>query len=137
MTVLIGLPGGAGKPVRRHQDLAITVERLGRVLVVAVAGEVDRCTAPMLRDVLEATSRRAPWRIVVDLSLVRFLNSAGLQVLLEAHRGTAPGTDLGLVAATRATLRPLQLTGVHERLAVHTSRAAAVAAPRLRAADAG
>ncbi|MBB4688185.1 STAS domain-containing protein [Amycolatopsis jiangsuensis] len=132
------VPGSPEEPsVRRHQDLTITVERLGGVAVVAVDGEVDLCTVPMLRDVLEATSNRAPWRIVVDLSLVRFLNAAGLEVLIDAQRVAGPGTDLRLVATTRATWRPLQLTGTHERLPVHASRAATVAAPRRRAADTG
>ncbi len=122
---------------RRHQDLTITVERLGETLVVAVAGDVDLCTAPMLHDVLDANLSRAPRRIVVDLSLVRFLNAAGLEVLLDAHRRVSPGTDVRLVATTRATRRPLQLTRTDERLAVHTSRAAAIAAPRWAAAGTG
>ncbi|WP_439378914.1 STAS domain-containing protein [Amycolatopsis lexingtonensis] len=121
----------------RYQDLTITVERLGETLVVAVAGDVDLCTAPMLHDVLEANLSRAPRRIVVDLSLVRFLNTAGLEVLLDAHRRAAPGTDVRLVATTRATWRPLRLTRTDERLVVHTSRAAAIAAPRWAAADTG
>ena len=121
----------------RYQDLTITVERLGETLVVAVAGDVDLCTAPMLHDVLDANLSRAPRRIVVDLSLVRFLNAAGLEVLLDAHRRASPGTDVRLVATTRATWRPLRLTRTDERLVVHTSRAAAIAAPRWAAADTG
>jgi anti-anti-sigma factor len=124
-------------PAHRYQDLTITVERSGRALVVAVDGDVDLSTAPMLRHALEAALSRAPRRIVVDLSLVRFLNVAGLEVLLDAHRRAAPGTDLRLVATTRATRRPLRLTGTDERLVVHASRAAAVVAPRWPVVDGG
>ncbi|QRP47912.1 STAS domain-containing protein [Amycolatopsis sp. FDAARGOS 1241] len=88
---------------RRHQDLTITVERLGRDLVVAVDGEVDLCTAPMRCDVLEAALSRAPLRTIVDLSVVWLLNAAGLKVLLEAPRRAGQGTDLRLVATTPAT----------------------------------
>ncbi|WP_329045779.1 STAS domain-containing protein [Amycolatopsis sp. NBC_01488] len=135
--VVIDFPRPRRSPVHRHQDLTITVEWLGGTLVVAVDGDVDLCTAPMLHDILEANLSRTPRRVVVDLSLVRFLNTAGLEVLLDAHRRATPGTDVRLVATTRATWRPLQLTRTDERLHVHTSRAAAIAAPRWAAADTG
>jgi len=136
-SVVIDFPRTRRSPVHRYRDLTITVEWLDGTVVVAVDGDVDLCTAPMLHDVLEANLSRAPRRIVVDLSLVRFLNTAGLAVLLDAHRRAGPGTDLRLVATTRATWRPLQLTRTDERLVVHTSRAAAIAAPRWAAADTG
>jgi anti-anti-sigma factor len=136
-SVVIDFPRPRRSPVRRYQDLTITVERFGATLVVAVDGDVDLCTAPMLHDVLEANLSRAPRRMVVDLSRVRFLNTAGLAVLLDAHRRATPGTDVRLVATTRATWRPLQLTRTDEHLAVHTSLAAAIAAPRWTAADTG
>lgn len=114
------------EPGRRYQDLTITLEWCGPTLVVAADGDIDLNTAPMLRDALEAARSRAPRSIVVDLSRVRFLNSAGLAVLIDAHRRA--GAGLRLVATTRATWRPLRLSRVCERLVVHSSRAAAVAA---------
>jgi anti-anti-sigma factor len=122
--------GGREPPAPRYQDLTITVDRCGATLVVVVDGDVDLSTAPMLRDALDAAFARAPRRIVVDLAEVRFLNTAGLQVLLDAHRRAGPRTDLRLVATTRATWRPLQLTRTYESLIIHASRAAAVAAPQ-------
>ncbi|MEA5366840.1 STAS domain-containing protein [Amycolatopsis sp., V23-08] len=133
---VFGASGGRESPPPRYHDLAITVERSGWAQVVAVVGDVDLGTAPMLRHALDEALGRAPRRIVVDLSLVRFLNAAGLEVLLDAHRRAGPGTDLRLVATTRATWRPLQLTRTHERLVVHASRAAAIAAPRRADEDA-
>lgn len=124
-------PGDPEPPAPRYQDLTITVERYGWSLVVAVDGDVDLSTAPLLRHALAAALSQGPRRIVVDLSCVRFLNTAGLEVLLDAHSRAGPGIDLRLVATTRATWRPLRLTGLHELLAIHASRAAAVAAPRL------
>ncbi|WP_328457166.1 STAS domain-containing protein [Amycolatopsis sp. NBC_00438] len=121
---------GSEPPTPRYHDLAITVERSGWTLIVTVDGDVDLSTAPMLRHALEETLGRTPRRIVVDLSRVRFLNTAGLEVLLDAHRAAGPDTELRLVATTRATWRPLQLTRTHERLVIHASLAAAIAAPR-------
>jgi hypothetical protein len=85
--------------------------------VVVVDGEVDLAGAPVLRHVLDAARSRAPRRIVVDLFFVRFLDTAG------------PATDVRLVATTRATRRPLRFARVYERVVVHASRAAALAAP--------
>jgi anti-sigma B factor antagonist len=113
----------------RNQDLTITVEWCGRTLVAAADGDIDLTTAPMLHDALEAARSRAPRRIVVDLSRVRFLNSAGLAVLIDAHRRAGPGAGLRLVATTRATWRPLRIARDHERLLIHSSLAEALAAP--------
>jgi anti-anti-sigma factor len=124
------VPGGREPPGRRYRGLSITEEWCGPALVVAVGGEVDLGSAPVLRRVLDAARSRAPRRIVVDLSFVRFLDTAGLAVLLDAHRRAGPGTDVRLVATTRAAWRPLRLTRAYERLVVHSSRAAALAAPR-------
>ncbi|RSM70464.1 anti-sigma factor antagonist [Amycolatopsis sp. WAC 01375] len=105
------------------------MEQLGRTLVLVVDGDLDLHTAPTARRAIEAALNRRPRRLIVDLSLVRFLNSAGLEVLLAAHRQAAPHTDFRLVATTRAVFRPLQITGLHEELTVHGSRSAAIATP--------
>ncbi|KFU75828.1 anti-anti-sigma factor [Amycolatopsis lurida] len=107
----------------------MTVERLGRTLVLIVDGDLDLHTAPTARQAIESALSHRPRRLVVDLSLVRFLNSAGLEVLLTAHRQAAPHTDLRLVVSTRAVWRPLQLTRLHDHLVIHASRSAAIASP--------
>ncbi|WIX92378.1 STAS domain-containing protein [Amycolatopsis sp. DG1A-15b] len=110
----------------------MATEQCGQALVLLVDGDLDLHTAPLVHEALASALSRRPRRLVVDLSLVRFLNSAGLQVLLAAHRHAAPDTDLRVVATTRATWRPIQITRLHEQLAIHTSRAEAIAAPARR-----
>ena len=51
--------------------------------VVAVRGELDELTAPDLE--LEIDGHRFDWPVIVDLSDVEFISSAGLHVLL-CHR---------------------------------------------------
>ncbi|WP_328608314.1 STAS domain-containing protein [Amycolatopsis sp. NBC_00345] len=116
--------------------LKITTEWHGRTMVLVLDGDLDLHTAPTVREAIESALAQGPRRLVVDLSAVRFLNSAGLTVLLDGHRAAASRTDLRLVATTRATWRPLQITRVHERLVIHSSRAAAVAAPAREAGHA-
>jgi anti-sigma B factor antagonist len=124
--------GGREPPIRRNPPLTVATEQCGRTLVLLVDGDIDLHTAPAVRQALESALSKRPRRLVVDLSLVQFLNSAGLEVLLAAHRQAAPRTDLRVVATTRATWRPIQITRLHEQLAIHTSRAEAIAAPARR-----
>jgi anti-anti-sigma factor len=74
------------------------------LLIVSVAGEVDLVTAPILADELRAAGVRT---LVVDLSEVSFIGAAGLSVLHASARRERGRT--GLVANTRAVLRPLSV----------------------------
>ncbi|MGW7535966.1 STAS domain-containing protein [Amycolatopsis sp. NPDC054798] len=134
-TVIEIRAGGREPSCRRSLSAVVTVQWCGRTLVLAVDGVVDTDTAPAVGHAITTALNHRPRRLVVDLSLVRFLNAAGLEVLLAAHRRTPHGTDLRLVAATRATWRPLEITRLHEQLVIHTSRAAAISAPARRGAD--
>ena len=80
---------------------------------VTATGEIDCTSAPELRAILDRLVDDAPREIVVDLTGVTFLDSAGLCVLAAAHRRLlAAGGRLRVLAATRAVIRPLQITGL-------------------------
>lgn len=84
------------------------------VLVVTVAGEIDTLTVDRFRD---ATNRgldglRAGEIMLIDLTNVTFMNSRGLQVLVETTE-LAQERQQSLrfvVGDTRAVLRPLKVT---------------------------
>jgi anti-sigma B factor antagonist len=82
-------------------------------VTVTVVGEVDTFTAPVLRSSLDAQLEQQPQELVIDLSGVQFLGSAGLAVLVETQKSArARGVELRLVATTRAVTRPLEVTGL-------------------------
>lgn len=101
-------------------------------------GEVDTLTAPRLESVLDEVldtarrSRAAAGRrstVVVDLSGVVFLSSSGLATLIRgARRASAADVPLRLVAATRAVVRPLAITGADALFDIDTDLASALAA---------
>jgi len=63
----------------------ITTKSLGGVTVVTVDGSIDSKTAPELQQkILEATAGTN--MMVIDLSAVSFVSSAGLRVLLMVYR---------------------------------------------------
>ena len=82
-------------------------------ITVTVVGEVDTFTAPVLRSSLDAQLEQKPQGLVIDLSGVQFLGSAGLAVLVETQKSArARDVALHLVATTRAVTRPLEVTGL-------------------------
>lgn len=94
--------------------------------MVDVTGDLDALTSPRLLDTLHALLRKRSAVLVVDLTAVAFMGSAGISVLVEIHRHASPYIDLRVVAASRVTLRPLQATGIDTALNVYPSRAAAL-----------
>lgn len=86
-----------------------------------VAGEVDYLTAPDLQLHLERAAARAkpPQVLVADLSLVAFLGSSGLAVLMDVDgQCRTRHVPLRIVATTPGVLRPLHATGLDRILSV-------------------
>ena len=82
-------------------------------VTVTVVGEVDTFTAPVLRSSLDSQLEQSPKDLVIDLSGVQFLGSAGLAVLVETQKSArAKDVGLRLIATTRAVTRPLEVTGL-------------------------
>ncbi len=87
-------------------------EWFGQVAVVSAAGTVDMLTAPQLQDAISASLRKNPAALVVNLTDVEFLASAGMSVLIAAHQETSPNAAFGVVADGPVTGRPLKLVGI-------------------------
>lgn len=54
--------------------------------VVAVAGELDLATAPLLGDIVDGLRDPGLETVVLDLADVEFCDSSGLSVLVRSHR---------------------------------------------------
>ena len=94
--------------------ISVTPSGNGRV---AVSGEVDCSTAPRLTACVEAVLASGPAELVVDLTGVSFLDSAGLHALVSAHTAAGRlGVPMRVLVATRAVLRPIQVTGLEHVL---------------------
>jgi anti-sigma B factor antagonist len=82
------------------------------VPVVTAPAEIDVTTAEQLRTVLLHSAARGNATVVVDMTCTRFCDSAGLTVLVRAHkRAAADGGELRLViAAGGAVARVFAIT---------------------------
>jgi anti-sigma B factor antagonist len=94
--------------VERHDD--------GNGIRLVVTGEVDLTTGPRLeRELLSAESDSK--RVTIDLSLVEFFDSTGLQVLLDADlRASQNGHGLVVITGGGEAFRVIALTRVADRM---------------------
>lgn len=104
----------------------VTMQELSGAIVLTVAGEIDMATSPVLENAVRDALTRTPKRLVIDLSGAEFFSSAGITVLMLAHRNRA-GVALRVVAKDRVVLRPLELTGLTEDLAIYPDLESALA----------
>ncbi|WP_219420013.1 STAS domain-containing protein [Pseudonocardia nigra] len=114
------------------EELVVASRRFGDVVVVSVSGDLDMVTAPQLQPAVEQCLAGGGALLVIDLSGLTFLGSAGLKVLLDI-------CDLAseqawafrvVVGENRQVIRPLEITGLDTVLPVHHSLAQALGGHR-------
>ena len=98
--------------------------------IVSAAGEVDLSSAPRLAELLGKARRQAGGYsppMVVDLSEVEFMDTAGLEVLLEEWNSSRQlDRRMCLVASEGPTTRLLEVTGLSELFDLYAELDAAV-----------
>lgn len=92
-------------------DLVVVEYERGGVPIVSIGGEIDMSTTPELREILTRVASAGHDDVVLDLTDVTFLGSAGAVMLLGAA-STLARRPMVLVAVDPAVRRPLQLLGV-------------------------
>ncbi len=107
----------AAGPADPVPPFAVVRDQRGGATVLALRGELDLHSAGVL---LAATTDIATGaRLVLDLSRLAFVDSAGLRALMNLDlRARAEGFELALAAPGPAVLRVLRLTGFDKRLPI-------------------
>jgi anti-sigma B factor antagonist len=96
--------------------------------LLAPSGEVDVVTAPKLGRRLLALLEEGKRRLVVDLSDITFIDSAGIGVLLNARRQICHRHgELVVVCPNERVRRSFQIMGLTEHLRIYRSRREALA----------
>ncbi|ANI38453.1 STAS domain-containing protein [Mycolicibacterium vaccae] len=115
----------------RSGNFTVTPRREGDVLVLYVSGDLDVLTAPTLSTHLDVALTDAPAVVIVDITAVTFLSSAGIGLLVETHRLTERGgISLRVVADGAATSRPLRMMRIDEVIDLYPTTAEARAGRR-------
>lgn len=100
--------------------------QVDQAVVLTVSGEVDMLSSPQLAESIQATLATKPAALIVDLSKVSFLASAGMTVLVTANGDVQPPTRFAVVANGSATSRPIKLMGIDSVLPLYNSLDAAL-----------
>ena len=99
-----------------------------KVTTVSVNGSVDALTAAQLTETIKKQIEDGHSSLVVDLSGLAFMSSAGLRSLLGAVKETrSHGGDLRIVSTNPGIDKVLKMSGFHNIAKVFTSQADAVA----------
>jgi anti-sigma B factor antagonist len=97
---------------------SVRVDQVPGGVVLAVSGALDLSLASELRRTVERAARLRPARLVIDLTAVTFLASAGMAELVRADRQLLGEVPVRVVAAGRLVLRPLELTRLTDELTI-------------------
>ncbi len=93
----------------------VTTERQDGLLRVRPMGELDIAAADRLRAGL--ASARLPRRLVLDLSGLEFMDTSGIQVVVEAFRSARDDDfNLRIVRAPQSVQRVFEIAGLEEVL---------------------
>jgi anti-sigma B factor antagonist len=76
-----------------------------------LTGELDASSAPAFRDKIEAASAANVQKLVLDLSDLEYMSSAGLRVLIYAKQKMGVGVDIVLVGTQPMVQDTLEKTG--------------------------
>jgi len=111
----------------------VEVERIehpeGRCLRLALSGELDLYSAPTLDDALVEAEGESWPKLILDLSQLEFMDSAGLRLIVRTHaRAEQSGRRLVLVKGTDTVNRVLTVTELDQRLNVVEDTEAALEA---------
>jgi anti-sigma B factor antagonist len=103
------------------------------IAVLKVGGDIDLATVPALEAAINEALIPKPIGLVIDLTEVGFLASAGLQALVATHNNVSPSAQFAVVANSASTSRPIELTGLDQIFELYQTLAEALAALKANA----
>ena len=109
---------GVERPAEEPQSAPLGVETLADAPggpVIALSGDLDISSVERLRGAVSEIAEARPEELTFDMSRLRFMDSAGIAVLLGAA-GKVP--TVRLYKPTTAVRRVIELTGLTEVLKV-------------------
>ncbi|MGH8634431.1 MAG: STAS domain-containing protein [Burkholderiales bacterium] len=107
----------------------LSEEKVGGVTVVEVKGRIDSTTAPALGERLTASLAAPKVRVVLDLSRLEYISSAGFRILLlAAKRADVAGSRFVLCGVSGKVRQLFDLGGFIDLFTIAGSRDEGIAA---------
>jgi anti-sigma B factor antagonist len=99
------------------QTLIVDVSRQGTTSTIALSGECDLVQQERLRTAIREVLAARPECVVLDLSNLSFIDSTGIQVVIELSRAVArDGLHLVVFPGARQVQRMFELCGLTSRV---------------------
>lgn len=93
-------------------DIRSTID--GDAAILTLSGELDGAAAPAFRERIEALIGRSEvHRLVLELSDLSYMASAGLRALVFAKQKLGAGVEIILVGTKDTVAETIELTGFH------------------------
>jgi anti-anti-sigma factor len=93
--------------------LEINVQEMKRVDLITVAGRVDSSSAPELEQALEERTGQGRYNLVLEMSGVTYLSSAGLRALVSTLRNCKRrGGDVRIANPSERVQEVMELAGL-------------------------
>ncbi|MGB5063921.1 MAG: STAS domain-containing protein [Candidatus Competibacter sp.] len=88
---------------------------------ITLDGELDAAVAGQFRQAIEQAAQQKPQKLVLFMSNLNFMASAGLRVLVFAKQHMGSEVAVYVIGATGPVLNTLQMSGFHQAVYVQES----------------
>lgn len=95
----------------------VNQNREAEKLTIALEGRLDTTTAPQLEAVLNESLTGITW-LVVDMTNLEYISSAGLRVVLKAQKIMNVQGKMTIVGANESILEVFEITGFADILTI-------------------
>ena len=102
----------------------------GEIEVLSVSGDIDVASASALETAIAAVLASGPSAVIIDLTDVHLLATAGLRILAATHEKMVTAGQFAVVADSPLTRKPIQLTDLDSVFALYATLDDAVAGLR-------
>jgi anti-anti-sigma factor len=103
-----------------------TLEMKNDIALISLTGELDASVAQTLRDRIEEAAANKARKLVLMLSGLDYMSSAGLRTLVFAKQKMGSGVTIYVVGAQPQVVEPIRQTGFHHSVVMLDSYDAAV-----------
>jgi anti-anti-sigma factor len=93
-----------------------SIEQRPPFTIIRACGELDIAAEPAFQKQVEAVVAQAPQRLVFDLSELRFMDSAGIRVILDVYRRLGMGERVVVCGLSPRLQRIFSVLGVIGRV---------------------
>ena len=102
-----------------QSNFVVETQRTGRAVTLALSGELDLVSSPILGQALERANESDAELLIVDLRKLEFMDSTGLHLLVTAHqRAHESGRRFALIRGGDQVQRLFDLSGTAEFLPI-------------------